>query len=115
MFNTIKNLSRKSEKYGDVHFISFLGSILSRLAYLNDNKFLANYNAIMGPVIQPRILKAINSVNPANLNSLLDGTDFFVLEANGTMGYDLRMFEGTNIIKNIYYSERWVLIPLELI
>lgn len=44
-----------------------------------------------------------------DLNSLLDGTDFFVLEANGTMGYDLRMFEGTNIIKNIYYSERWVL------
>ena len=40
MFNTFKNLSRKSEKYGDVHFISFLGAILSRLAYLNDNKFL---------------------------------------------------------------------------
>ena len=44
MFNTFKNLSRKSEKYGDVHFISFLGATLSRLAYLNDNKFLTSYN-----------------------------------------------------------------------
>ena len=79
MFNTIKNLSRKSEKYGDVHFISFLGSILSRLAYLNDNKFLANYNAIMGPVIQPRILKAINSVNPSNMDLLLDDQTLFGL------------------------------------
>ena len=79
MFNTFKNLSRKSEKYGDVHFISFLGAILSRLAYLNDNKFLTSYNAIMGPVIQPRILEAINSVNPSNLNSLLDDQTLFGL------------------------------------
>jgi hypothetical protein len=28
------------------------------------------------------------------------------------MGYDLRMLEGTNIIKNIYYSERWILYRL---
>jgi hypothetical protein len=47
MFNTIKNLSRKSEKYGDVHFISFLGSVLARLAYLNDNKFFRIYNSII--------------------------------------------------------------------
>lgn len=79
MFNTIKNLSRKSEKYGDVHFISFLGAILSRLAYLNDNKFLTSYNSIMGPVIHPVILQAINSVNPDNLNSLLDDQTLFGL------------------------------------
>jgi hypothetical protein len=79
MFNTFKNLNRKSEKYGDVHFISFLGAILSRLAYLNDNKFLASYNAIMGPVIHSRILQSINSVNPANLDLLLDDQTLFGL------------------------------------
>lgn len=56
MFNTISNLSRKSDKYGDVHFISFLGATLARLAYMNDNKFLTSYSQIMGPVIQPKIL-----------------------------------------------------------
>ena len=40
------NLTRSSEKYGDVHFISFLGAILARLAYLNDNKFLKNYHIL---------------------------------------------------------------------
>ena len=100
MFNTIKNLSRKSEKYGDVHFISFLGSILSRLAYLNDNKFLANYNAIMGPVIQPRILKAINSVNPSNMDLLLDDQTLFGLnkDQNDIFKDFSYQFKGKNYI-----------------
>ena len=42
MFNTISNLSRTADKYGDIHFISFLGATLSRLAYQDDNKFLEN-------------------------------------------------------------------------
>jgi len=79
MFNTIKNFSRKSEKYGDVHFISFLGSVLARLAYLNDNKFLTHYNSIMGPVIQPKILQAINNVNSENLDLLLDNQTLYGL------------------------------------
>ena len=72
MFNTINNLSRKSDKYGNVHFISFLSATLSRLAYFDDNKFLTNYKAIFGPVIQPKILESINNVNQANLSALLD-------------------------------------------
>ena len=39
MFNTISNISRKADKYGDVHFVSFLASTLSRLAYFDDNHF----------------------------------------------------------------------------
>jgi len=100
MFNTFKNLSRKTEKYGDVHFISFLGAILSRLAYLNDNKFLTSYNAIMGPVIQPKILEAINSVNPANLNSLLDDQTLFGLNKDSNdifKDYEYQ-FKGRNYI-----------------
>ena len=79
MSSFISNLNRKSEKYGDVHFISFFGAILARLAYLNDNKFLQNYNSIFGPVIQPKILQAINGVNSNNLRLLLDDQTLFGL------------------------------------
>jgi len=45
-----------------------------------------------------------------DLNSLLKGTDFYILEANGTMGFDLRK---NNIdyfgLKSVYYLERWFL------
>ena len=80
MFNTISNLSRKSDKYGDVHFISFLGATLSRLAYMNDNKFLTSYSQIMGPVIQPKLLQGINSVDSSNLGDLLDDQKIFGLD-----------------------------------
>jgi len=80
MFNTISNLNRKSDRYGDIHFISFLGATLARLAYLNDNKFLTSYSQIMGPVIQPKILQGINSVNSNNLGALLDDQLIFGLD-----------------------------------
>jgi len=80
MFNTINNLSRKAEKYGDVHFISFLGAVLSRLAYFNDNNFLNKYNAITGSVILPKILESINSVSQNNLSLLLDDQTLFGLD-----------------------------------
>ena len=79
MFNTISNFSRKADKYGDVHFISFLGATLARLAYFNDNNFLRLYNSIMGPVIQPRILQGLNSVDSTNLAALLDDQTIFNL------------------------------------
>ena len=100
MFNTIKNFSRKSEKYGDVHFISFLGSILSRLAYLNDNKFLTSYNSIMGPVVHPKILKSINNVTNENLDLLLDDQSLFGLnkDANDIFKNHEYQHKGTNHI-----------------
>lgn len=79
MLNTFSNFSRQSEKYGDVHLISLLGATLSRLAYMNDNKFLTSYDSIMGPVFHPRILKSINGVNPNNLPLLLDDETLFGL------------------------------------
>ena len=79
MFNTLSNSSRKADKYGDIHFISFLSATLSRLAYLDDNKFLKNYSDIMGPVIQPKILQSINNVKEENLASLLDDQTLFGL------------------------------------
>ena len=80
MFNTISNLSRKTDKYGDIHFISFLGSTLARLAYMDDNKFLTSYSQIIGPVIQPKILQGINNVDSNNLGALLDDQKIFGLD-----------------------------------
>jgi len=80
MLNTISNLNRKADRYGDVHFISFLGATLARLAYLNDNNFLTSYNQIMGPVIQPKILQGINGVDSNNLGDLLDDQKIFGLD-----------------------------------
>jgi len=80
MFNTISNISRKADKYGDVHFVSFLASTLSRLGYFDDNNFLKKYNAIMGPVILPEILQGINNVPATNLADLLDDQKIFGLD-----------------------------------
>uniref|UniRef100_A0A6C0LCT2 Fungal lipase-type domain-containing protein n=1 Tax=viral metagenome TaxID=1070528 RepID=A0A6C0LCT2_9ZZZZ len=68
---------RDKNKYGDLHFISLLGATLSRLAYLDDNLFLKNYMAIMGPVILPQFLTAIDRVPSTNLDALLDDQTLF--------------------------------------
>lgn len=45
-----------------------------------------------------------------DLNSLLKGTDFYILELNTTMGFDLRKnFLNYFGIERIYYPERWFL------
>jgi hypothetical protein len=100
MFNTISNLSRTADKYGDIHFISFLGATLSRLAYQDDNNFLTSYNAIMGPVIQPRILQGINNVQQNNLTSLLDDQTIFGLnkDANDIFKNNEYQYKGKNFI-----------------
>lgn len=80
MFNTLSNLSRKSDRYGDIHFLSFYGSVLARMAYLSDNRFYAHYTDIMGLIIQPKILEAINSVGQDNLEALLDDQTLYGLD-----------------------------------
>ena len=45
-----------------------------------------------------------------DLNSLLEGKNFYILEANGTMGFDLRKANLQYFgISSIYYIERWFL------
>ena len=80
MLNTISNFNRKADMYGDIHFISFLGSTLSRLAYMDDNKFLTSYSQIMGPVIPLKILQGINNIDSNNLVALLDDEKTFGLD-----------------------------------
>ena len=75
----MSNMSRKADKYGNVHFISLYGAILSRLAYANDNKFLNLYNQIFGPVIITEILKDINKISPENLKAEINDQSTFNL------------------------------------
>ena len=127
MFNTINNMSRKPDKYGDLHFISFLGSVLARLAYLDDNKFLNSYNSIMGPIIHPQILQGINKVGSGNLSELLDDQKIFGLnkgpndifknyeyQFNGKNYIDfigLNMPQNVNIINGDLQGNKTVPVP----
>ena len=77
--NTITNVTRESDQYGNVHFISLYGTILSRLAYFNDNKFLTNYCKIVGTVVPYSILKSINSVSTNDLQKLLNDQELYEL------------------------------------
>lgn len=96
----LNNFNRKSNKYGDLHFVSFLSAVLSRFAYLDDNKFLTNYNAIIGPVIQPKLLQDINSVNQNNLSVLLDDQTLFGLNksANDIFSNYEYQYNGKNFL-----------------
>ena len=100
MFNTLSNTTRKADKYGDVHFISFLSAALSRFAYLDDNKFLKSYSDIMGPVIQPKLLQSINNVKQENLSNLLDDQTLFGLnkDANDIFKNYEYPYKGKNYI-----------------
>ena len=81
--NTFSNMSRKADQYGNVHFISLYGVILSRLAYMNDNKFLDSYCAIFGPIISLQILKAIDTVSANDINKEIKDQDMFRLKSGG--------------------------------
>lgn len=74
---TVKEESQgQPHKYGDIHFISFLSSVLARLAYCNDNTFLNSYKKIMGPIISTEILK---NINDAKTTDLLNDEQIFKL------------------------------------
>jgi hypothetical protein len=77
---TLANLSRKSDQYGDLHFISFYCAILSRLAYTNDNYFFEYYKKIFGPVIPFELMKSIDDV--ANIAEILDDEKIFDLKGS---------------------------------
>ena len=107
MFNTISNLSRKADKEGNIHFISFLGAVLSRLAYQDDNKFLTSYSKIMGPIIHPKILQGINNVTSDNIVQLTDDQTIFGLDKSPNdifSNYEVQ-FGGKNYIDFILASK----------
>jgi hypothetical protein len=65
----------RSERYGDVHFISFYCAVLARLVYCNDQNFVENYDSIFGQVIPRDIMHCIDNVK--NAQQLLDDEKVF--------------------------------------
>ena len=49
-----------STDYGDINFISFLGSVYSRLAYFDDRDFLLHYKNIFGGIITEDVMRKLN-------------------------------------------------------
>ena len=91
--------------------MSFYASVLSRLAYFDDNKFIQNYNKIVGNVIPTSILDGINRVAASNeLKNLFsdelafnssDGTLKTYIDASGKRQIDyvgMNMPQDINII-----------------
>lgn len=98
---TLKNMSRTADRYGSVTFISFLGAVLSRLAYMNDNKFLDKYTQIMGPIITPSIMEGIAKVPHNQLQDLLDDEKMFNLPNKGPIDFIAeQMPQNINIIND---------------
>jgi hypothetical protein len=48
------------KKYGDINFISWYCTVLSRFAYMIDKDFITYYYKVFGPVIPVDLLKAMN-------------------------------------------------------
>ena len=102
MMNTFSNMSRKADQYGNVHFISLYGVILSRLAYMNDNKFLDSYCAIFGPIVSLQILQAIDAVSANEINQEIKDQDIFRLKSDGGGDASLDKYQYT------YNNERFL-------
>ena len=65
-----------TDDYGAVNMISFLSSVWSRLAYMNDHDYLGHYSQIFGPIIPNEMLTEMNA--NAN-NNIFNDTETFNL------------------------------------
>ena len=93
---TLSNLSRKADMYGNVHFISFYCSVLSRLAYFNDKKFLDKYSSIFGSIIPESILTCINAV--PKISNILDDEIIFKLNSGNPYNFPIYEYNGKKFI-----------------
>jgi len=101
----------EKDLYGNVHFISFFSSVLSRLAYFSDMNFLEQYNLIMGPVIPDSILKSIDSIK--TIPEILNDESVFNLTTNINK-YPIYTFEGKKYIAFNKYAEKINMINKEV-
>ena len=60
-----------NKTFGDIPFITFYDTVLSRLAYFTSENFLPAYLDIFGPIIPENILK---SINDASMDKIFDSS-----------------------------------------
>ena len=58
-----------NKTFGDIPFITFYDTVLSRLSYFTSENFLPAYLDIFGSIIPEKILK---SINDAPMNKIFD-------------------------------------------
>ena len=82
-----------TDSYGTINMISFLCSIWSRLAYMNDHQYLGHYPLIFGPIIPDELMKMMNQHIVKNgIQQILDDTTMFNIKNNTDMKFGLKPF-----------------------
>jgi len=99
----LNNLTRKSEKYGNVHFISFYCAVLSRLAYFSDEYFLDKYTSIFGPIIDENIMKCINE---SSIPDLLEDEKIFKLNDGNPYNFSTYTHKGKLFVDFIELTKK---------
>lgn len=77
-----KDLNTKfTEDYGtSVNMISFIGSVYSRLSYMNEHQFLGHYTKIFGPIIPEELMSDMNNVIKNRIPNILNDEKMFSLK-----------------------------------
>ena len=73
-------LAEFTDNYGTVNMISFLCSVWSRLAYMNDKQYLGHYSLIFGSIIPDDLMVAMNAYIAENIQGILNDTTMFGLK-----------------------------------
>jgi len=107
----VNNLTRKSEKYGNVHFISFYCAVLSRLAYFSDEFFLDKYISTFGPVINEQIMKCIDS---STIPDLLEDEKIFKLNDGNPYNFSTYTYKDKNFVEFINLAKQINIINKEV-
>ena len=82
-----------TEDYGtSVNMISFIGSVYSRLSYMNEHQFLGHYTKIFGPIIPKELMSDMNNVIKNRIPNILKDEEMFSLK-NGEKKFGLDTYE----------------------
>jgi len=82
-----------TEDYGtSVNIISFIGSVYSRLSYMNEHQFLGHYTKIFGPIIPEELMSDMNNTIKNRIPNILRDEEMFSLK-NGEKKFGLDTYE----------------------
>ena len=73
---TLSDFGRTKDKYGEIPFITFFCTVLSRLAYLPDQGFIKAYANIMGPIFPIKFLQYVSNSAKNNPLEMMIDTSF---------------------------------------
>ncbi len=96
---------KSTDILGDTHFIVFYGCVLSRLAYLKDDRFFECYKKIFGPIIPIEFMKQIDAVPDTQLENYYDDENIFQLKT--TSGTKLQVGIEVKTVDHTYTDKEF--------